>query len=189
MSDHPPGVTLPPGAGGLPSCPDGVGTPAVVMVCGNAYSIENDPFAEEYGHTKILAIDGFRGEIVDGMVVYYEDNPCDSDESDWEDLYDVAGRQYVDDYDFDVPDGMDLMVFERGKKPSGSEMMDMKKTDPTLVCQTTLTVPEVKLDTGNLYPLANVASAKVLESVAVVSPTSRGGDRHDTDSSDIRKMK
>ena len=136
MSDHPPGVTLPPGAGGLPSCPDGVGTPAVAMVCGNAYSIENDPFAEEYGHTKILAIDGFRGEIVDGMVVYYEDNPCDSDESDWEDLYDVAGRQYVDDYDFDVPDGMDLMVFERGEKPSGSEMMDMKKTDPTLVCQT-----------------------------------------------------
>ena len=42
-------------------------------------SIENDPFAEEYGHTKILAIDGFWGEIVDGMMVYYEDNPCNSD--------------------------------------------------------------------------------------------------------------
>ena len=62
--------------------------------------------------TEILAIDGFWGEIVDGMVVYYEDNPCDSDESDWEDPYDVADRQYVDDYNFDVPDGMDLMVYE-----------------------------------------------------------------------------
>ena len=123
MSDPPPGDTLPLGAGGLPSCPDGVGTPAVVMVCGNAYSIENDPFAEEYGHTEMIAIDGFWGEIVDGMVVYYEDNPCDSDESDWEDPYDVAGRQYVDDYNFDMPDGMDLMVFERGEKPPGSEMM------------------------------------------------------------------
>ena len=47
--------------------------------------------------------------------------------------------------------------------------------------------PEGKLDTGNLYPLANVASAKVSESVAVVSPTIRGGDRHDTDSSEINE--
>ena len=82
------------------------------MIGGNAYSIENDPFAEEYGQTEILAIDGFWGEIVDGRVVYYEDNPCDSDESDWEDPYDVADRQYVDDYNFDVPDGMDLMIYE-----------------------------------------------------------------------------
>ena len=28
--------------------------------------------------------------------------------------YDIASQQYVDDYNFDVPDGMDLMVFERG---------------------------------------------------------------------------
>ena len=115
LSDPTPGCTLPPGVEGLPSCPNGVGTPAgVVMVGGNAYLIETDPFAEEYGHTKMLAIDGLRCEIVDGMRVYYEDSPCDSDESDWEDLYDVASRQYVDDYNFDVPDGMDLMVFEPG---------------------------------------------------------------------------
>ena len=81
----------------------------------------------------VVSIDGSWGEIVDGMVVYYEDNPCDSDESDWEDPYEVAGRQYVDDYDFDVSDGMDLMVLEQGEKPSGSEMMDMEKTDLTLV--------------------------------------------------------
>ena len=36
------------------------------------------------------------------------------DESDWKDLYDVAGRQCVDNYNFDVPGGMDLMVCERG---------------------------------------------------------------------------
>ena len=77
LSDPTPGGTLPPGVEGFPSCLDGMGTTAgVVMVCGNAYLMENDP---EYGRTKILAIDGFRGEIVDGMVVYYEDNPCDSD--------------------------------------------------------------------------------------------------------------
>ena len=80
----------------------------------NAYSIENDPFADGYSHTEMIAIDGYRCEIVDGMRVYYGDSPCDSDESDWEDPCDVAGRKYVDDYNFDVPDGMDLMVFERG---------------------------------------------------------------------------
>ena len=48
-----------------------------------------------------------------------------------------------------------------------------------------MSVPEGQLDTGNVYPLTNVASAKVSESVAVVSPTIRGDDRHDTDSSDI----
>ena len=156
MSDPTPGGTLPPGVEGLPSCPDGVGTPArVVMVGGNAYSIVPDPFAEEYGHTKLLAIDGFRCEIVDGMRVYYEDSLCDSDESDWEDPYDVAGRQYVDDYNFDVPDGMDLMVFERGGGPSGSDIMDimdMERTDLAPVGQTTLSVPEDKLDTANIYP-------------------------------------
>ena len=64
-----------------------------------------------------------------------------SDESDWEDPYDVAGRQYVDDYNFDVPDGMDLIVFERGGGPSRSEMtvdetraqVDNNPDDPDLV--------------------------------------------------------
>ena len=107
LSDPTPGGTLPPGVEGLPSCPDGVGTHAgVVMICGNAYSIENDPFAEEYGHTEILAIDGFWGEIVDGMVVYY------------------------DDYNFDMTDGMDLMVYERGGGPFRSEMTVDVETRP-----------------------------------------------------------
>ena len=50
---------------------------------------------------------------------------------------------------------------------------------------TTLSVQEGKLDTGNIYPLVNVASAKVSESVAVVLPTIRGGGGHYTDSSNI----
>ena len=65
--------------------------------------------------------------------------------------------------------------------------MDMERTDLTLVGQTTLSVPEDKLDTVNIYPLANVASARVSESVAVVSPNVWGGGGHDTDSSNIDK--
>ena len=61
--------------------------------------------------------------LIEGMTVYYGGNLCDSDESDWDDPYDIASEQYVDQYNFDVPEGMDLMVFERGGRPSGSEML------------------------------------------------------------------
>ena len=132
----------------------------VAMVGMDALPIENDATLD-YGDGD-TAIDGYRCEIVDGMMAYYGGSPCDMDESDWEDPYDVAGQQYVDDYYFDVPEGMDLMVFERGGL-SGSEMLDVERTDQMLVCQTTLSVTEGKLDTGNMYPLVNVASARLSE--------------------------
>ena len=109
------------------------------------------------------------------MTVYYGGNLCDSDESDWEDPYDIASQQYVDDYNFDVPEGMDLMGFERGGGPSKSEMLDEERTGLTLVCQTTLSVPEGKLYTVNIDPLANVASATLSETVTDGSPTFRCG--------------
>ena len=49
-------------------------------------------------------------------------------------------------------------------------MLDEERTGPTLVCQTTLSVPKGKLDTVNIDPLANVASATLSETVAVGSP-------------------
>ena len=48
-------------------------------------------------------------------------------------------------------------------------------TGLTLVCQTTLSVPEGKLDTVNIDPLANVASATLSETVVDGSPTIRDG--------------
>ena len=105
LSDPPPGGTLPPGEEGLPSCPDDVGTPDVVaMVVMNALSIENDPFADGYGHTEMIAIDGYRCEIVDGMRVYYGDSRMNR-------IGKILRcyRSAICDYNFDVPDGMDLM--------------------------------------------------------------------------------
>ena len=159
------------------SDPDVVGTPAVVAMVGmNALPIKYDaPFDCGDGDTACIALNGYRCEIVDGMTVYYGGNLCDSDESDWEDPYDIASQQYVDDYNFDVPDGMDLMVFDRGGGPSGSEMLDEERMGLTLVCQTTLSVPKNKLDMVNIDPLVNVASATLSETVAVGSATIRGG--------------
>ena len=73
LSNLPPGGTLPPGEEGLSSCPDGVGTTAVVAMVGmDALSIENDLFADGYGYAEMIAIEGYRCDIFDGMMVYYE---------------------------------------------------------------------------------------------------------------------
>ena len=95
---------------------DVVGTPAVVAMVGmDALSIRNDaPFDYGNGGTAWIADNGYQCEIIDGVPVYYGGNLCDSDESDWDDPYDIVSEQYVDQYHFDVPEGMDLMVFERG---------------------------------------------------------------------------
>ena len=54
-------------------------------------------------------------ETVDGMPVYYGGDLYDSDESDWEDPCGLAYAEYVDQYNFDAPEGFELKVFERLK--------------------------------------------------------------------------
>ena len=48
-------------------------------------------------------------ETVDGMPVYHSGDLYDSDESDWEDPYDVVCAEYVEQYNFDALEGMELM--------------------------------------------------------------------------------
>ena len=154
------------------SDPEVVGTPAVVAMVGmDALPIRNDaPFDCGDGGTAWIADN--QCEIIDGMTVDYGGNLCDSDESDWDDPYDIASEQYVDQYNFDVPEGMDLMVFERGGVPSGSEMLDDEVTGLALVCQTTLSDPQGKLDTVDIDPLANA-----VRTAAVGFPTIWSGGR------------
>ena len=86
-----------------------------------------------------------------------------------------------DQYDFDVPEGMDLMVFERGREPSGSVMLDYEGTGVALVCQTTLSDPQCKLETGDVDPLANVFNGTLSGNATVGSPTFRSGGGLETD--------
>ena len=52
-------------------------------------------------------------ETFNGMPVYYGRDLYDSDESDWEDPYNLAYAECVDRYNCDAPEGMELKVFER----------------------------------------------------------------------------
>ena len=55
------------------------------------------------------------------MTVYYGDNLCDSEVSDWEDPEDAARREYVEQYNFDLLEGMKLMVFVPSTVPSRAD--------------------------------------------------------------------
>ena len=68
---------------------------------------------------------GYQHEIIDGVTVYYGGDLCDSEESDWED---VARREYVDDYNFDLLESMEPMVFVPGVNPSRSDRRDEYET-------------------------------------------------------------
>ena len=56
-------------------------------------------------------------ETFNGMPVYYGGDLYDSEDSDWNDPYAFASAAYVEDYNFDVPEGMDLMVHRHNRNP------------------------------------------------------------------------
>ena len=62
-------------------------------------------------------------ETVDGMPVYYGGDLCDSDDSEWEDPWNLAYAEYEDQHNIDAPEGMELKVFERLKAVNESAMM------------------------------------------------------------------
>ena len=75
-------------------------------------------------------------ETFNGMPVYYGGDLCDSDESDWEYPSNLAYAEYVDRYNFDAPEGMELKVFERLQGADESVTMVGEVTDSGHVHQT-----------------------------------------------------
>ena len=75
-------------------------------------------------------------ETFNGLPVYYGGDMYDSEDSEWDDPYALASAAYVEDYNFDVPEGMDLMVHRQSQIPDGSEAQRDDHTDMVPVCQT-----------------------------------------------------
>ena len=59
----------------------------------------------------------------------------DSEDSEWDDPYALASATYVEDYNFDVPEGMDLMVHSQSRLQDGSEVQQEDHTDMVPVCR------------------------------------------------------
>ena len=68
-------------------------------------------------------------EMLNGMPVYYGGDMYDSEDSEWDDPYALASAAYVEDYNFDVPEGMDLMVHRQSWIPDGSDAQRDDHTD------------------------------------------------------------
>ena len=66
---------------------------------------------------------GYQREIIDGVTVYYGGDLCDS-----EDPEDVTRREYVEDYNFDLLEDMEPMVFVPGGNPSGFDRRNQYNT-------------------------------------------------------------
>ena len=75
-------------------------------------------------------------ETFNGMPVYYGGDLYDSEDLDWYDPYAIASAAYVEDYNFDVPEGMDLMVHRQHQDPYNSDIRQDRQTGMTPVCQT-----------------------------------------------------
>ena len=53
----------------------------------------------------------------------------DSEDLEWDDPYALASAAYVEDYNFDVPERMDLMVHSQSRLRDGSEAQQVDHTD------------------------------------------------------------
>ena len=106
------------------SGPDVAGTPTVVAAVDlRARSTETD-ISSDCADDCEAWDSGYQREIIDGVTVYYGGDLCDSEESDLEDPDDVARREYVDQYNFDLLEGMEPMAFVPGGNPSRSDRRD-----------------------------------------------------------------
>ena len=152
----PGGQTAPPGDGGLKLGPDVreddlVLGAAVPLPAENIYRVTLSP-VEVRVSTCDVTTDGniaaglvnwnTEGDILDqnetfnGMPVYYGSDRYDSEDSDWDDPYAIASEAYVEDYNFDIPDGMDLMVHRHHRDPDNSDIRQIWQMGITHVCQT-----------------------------------------------------
>ena len=77
------------------------------------------------------------------MPVYYGGDLCDSDDSEWDDPWDLAHGEHVERYNFDALDGMELKVFERLKAVNEPTMSEVPGRGPI---SQDLNAPQVEAD-------------------------------------------
>ena len=94
------------------------------------------------------------------MPVYYGGDLYDSDESEWEDPYNLAYAKYVDQYNFDAPEGMELKVSERLQGPDKSVTMVGVVTDSGHVHQSSSNCSLLEADMGCTEPVADIITVR-----------------------------
>ena len=86
-------------------------------------------------------------ETFNGLPVYYGGDMYDSEDSEWDDPLELARAAYVEDYNFDVPEGMDLMVHHRSRSSDDSGTRRDDTVDMVPVCHMVSCVTRIGPDT------------------------------------------
>ena len=102
-------------------------------------------------------------ETFNGMPVYYGGDMYDSEDSEWDNPYALASAAYVEDYNFDVPEGMDLMVHHQSRIPDGSDAQRDDHMDMAPMCQTVSCVTRNGWDVFDDDSLTEAVSMRTVE--------------------------
>ena len=86
----------------------------------------------------------YQYEIFDGLPVYYGGDMYDSEDSE-DDPLERARVAYVEDYNFDVPEGLELMAFNQ-RRPDGGEARSVDTVDMVPMCRTVSCVTRIARD-------------------------------------------
>ena len=131
-------------------------SPAEVRLgAGDVYNDDNSTVGLQCWNTEGDVLDQY--ETFNGMPVYYGGDMYDSEDSDWDDPYALASAAYVEDYNFDVPEGMDLMVHRHSRDPDSLNVQRDCHTDVAPVCQTVSCVARDEWDMFDDDSLAEAA--------------------------------
>ena len=84
-------------------------------------------------------------ETFNGLSVYYGGDMYDSEDTEEYDPFEMARAAYVEDYNFDVPEGMELMTYNR-RLPDGGDARGVNAVDMVPMCRTVLGVARCEPD-------------------------------------------
>ena len=87
----------------------------------------------------------YQYETLNGLRVYYGGDMYDSEDSEEDDPLERARAAYVEDYNFDVPEGMELMAYNR-RLTIGGEARSVDTVDIVPMCQTVSYVTHIEPD-------------------------------------------
>ena len=87
----------------------------------------------------------YQYETFNGLPVYYGRDMYDSEDSEEDDPLERVRAAYVEDYNVDVPEGMELMAYNR-RLTIGGEARSVDTVDIVPMCQTVSCVTRVEPD-------------------------------------------
>ena len=112
----------------------------------------------------------YQYETFNGLPVYYGGDMYDSEDSEEYDPPEMARAVCVEDYNFDVPEGMELMTYTRCR-PDGGEARIVGGVDMVPMCRNvscvTRSEPDVSSDTSGTEPSAVIEGSDIEDFLSV----------------------